>query len=173
MWRQEEGFDNREALEEARRQQRKIGQHHPVEVNSPYIVNDPKGVALKLKDRAEVEDPLDESPAKSGFDSEYIEPIDPKEFNGTPVPILTQIAWVASNIDNPAAVHREAPNTATWSMLTQARTSERTRREFWQLYSKLIPTKKEIEEEEAKKATVPATLAPIENFLRAYGALKE
>lgn len=77
--------------------------------------------------------------------------IDPKEYNATHVPLMDQLHWVASNLGNPAATHRNAPNSATWMQLKYAQCGPKNLAAFWALHNKMLPTKKEMEEEEQKR----------------------
>lgn len=89
--------------------------------------------------------------------------IDPKEFNGTPVPITEQIEWVAANLDNLGVEHKDAPNTATWTMLMHYRPSKKRREDFWnKMFPKVLTSRAAKEEQEAAEEEVFASDAAME-----------
>jgi hypothetical protein len=89
--------------------------------------------------------------------------IDPAEYNGQAVPITEQIEWVAAHIDNPGVAHKDAPNTAAWSMLMHYRPSRKRREDFWnKMFPKVLTSRAAKEEQEAAKAEVLASDAAME-----------
>lgn len=146
-----------------------VGQHeeyyHPL-INADRIGNK-RSEALSL-----IEKPTLKSvpkPSRKFEDETFDYSIPAGEYNNAPVPIHAQLEWVAANLDNPLVTHKDAPNTAAWSMLMHYRPNQSRREDFWnKMFPKVLTNRQaiaEMEQEEAEELADDPSMKSCEDFL--------
>ena len=87
-----------------------------------------------------------------GVGSEVAELVPKGTFEGKRAPSRKAVEWVASHLETAGLEPGDAPSGESWSLLCWARGDSESRRDFWKaVYPRILPTKGQLEAEDAAK----------------------